>query len=307
MRALSERFSIRWRCLDLSLPPEILKKVKLLELRTRKMVKNMLAGQYHSAFKGQGMTFSEFREYVPGDDVRAISWAVTARTGKTFIKKYDEERELTLMLAIDVSGSADFGSGDYFKGEVIAHLAALLSFSASKNNDPVGLCLFSDQVEHYVPPKKGRGHAHRLLRDLYYFKPKSRGTKISTAMEFLQGVLKKRSNVFVMSDFFDQGYERSLRMMGRKHDAVAVVIRDGMEEELPPVGLVDFQDAETGEMITVDTSSESFRRDYAAYMAQQKAERDRQLRLTQVSRIDVKVNEDFVAPLIHFFKQRNRR
>ena len=157
----------------MSLPPEILKKVKLLEISTRKLVNNIFAGEYHSAFRGQGMTFSEFREYIPGDDVRAISWPITARLGKPYIKIFEEERELTLMLVVDVSGSGDFGSGEYLKGEVIAHLAALLSFSAAKSSDPVGLILFSDQIEHFVPPKKGRGHVYRILRDLYYFKPKS--------------------------------------------------------------------------------------------------------------------------------------
>lgn len=291
----------------MSLPPEILKKVKLLELSTRKMVNNLFAGEYHSAFKGQGMTFSEFREYVPGDDVRSISWPVTARTGKPYIKKYDEERELTLMLAVDVSGSSDFGTGEYFKGEVIAHLAALLSFSAAKNNDAIGLCLFSDQVEHYVPPKKGRGHVHRILRDLYYFKPHSRGTKISSALEFLQGILKKRSSVFVFSDFLDQGFDSPLRMMGRKHDTVAVVVRDPLEENLPEMGLVDFHDAETGEVMSVDTSSPSFRRDYARFMAQQKDERERALRRTQVERVDILLGQDIVNPLVQFFRRRNRR
>ncbi|MGE3388327.1 MAG: DUF58 domain-containing protein, partial [Bdellovibrionales bacterium] len=213
----------------MSLPPEILKKVKLLEISTRRVVNNLFAGEYHSAFKGQGMTFSEFREYVPGDDVRSIAWALTARAGKPYIKKYDEEREMTLMLAVDVSGSEDFGSRHYLKGEVITHLAALLSFSAVKNKDPVGLLLFSDQIEHYVPPRKGRGQVHRILRDLYYFKPKSRRTSIDTAMTYLQGVLKKKANVFLFSDFFDHGFDRSLSMIGKKHEAVAVVVADPAE------------------------------------------------------------------------------
>ena len=290
----------------MSLPPEILKKVKLLELSTRKLVNNLFAGQYHSAFKGQGMTFSEFCEYVPGDDVRSISWPVTARTGKPYIKKFDEEREMTLILAVDVSGSSDFGSQSYFKGEIIAHLSALLSFSASKNNDSVGLLLFSDQIEHFVPPKKGRGHVQRILRDLYYFKPKSSGTNIGCAFEYLQGVLKKRSALFVFSDFLDTGFDRAFKLMGQKHDAIAVVVQDQMEVEMPAMGMVDFHDAESGETFTVDTSSLSFRESYKDYMEKQKQARDQELRRAGVDRVDILVGQDFVDPLVAFFKKRNR-
>lgn len=290
----------------MGLPPEILKKVKLLEISTRKMVNNIFAGEYNSAFKGQGMTFSEFREYVPGDDIRTISWPLTARTGKTFIKKFDEEREMTLVLAVDVSGSADFGSKNYYKGEVIAHLAALLGFSASKNNDPVGLLLFSDQVEHYVPPKKGSGQIHRILRDLYYFQPKSRRTDIGSALEFLQGVLKKRSNVFIFSDFIAEGFDKPLRLMGQKHDVVSVIINDPIEQELPDLGLINLQDAETGEILTIDTSSISFREFFKKSMADAQEQRDRNLRRTQVDKIEVSTQGDFTAPLIGFFKKRNR-
>ena len=290
----------------MSLPPEILKKVKLLEISTRKLVNSTFAGEYHSAFKGQGMTFSEFREYVPGDDVRSISWTVTARTGKPFIKKFDEERELTMVLAVDISGSLDFGTQEYFKGEAIAHLSALLGFSANKNNDAVGLLLFSDQVEHYVPPKKGRGHIHRILRDLYYYKPKSSGTRISSALEHLQGVLKKRSNIFLFSDFFDEGYDRELRLLGRRHDTVAVVVKDPFEDGLPNLGLVDLHDAETGETMSIDTSSPSVRRDYDKYMKQQKAQRDRNLRRAQIEKIEIDSRGDITAPLIAYFKKRNR-
>jgi uncharacterized protein (DUF58 family) len=290
-----------------SLPAEILKKVKLLELSTRKLVNNLFAGEYHSAFKGQGMTFSEFREYTPGDDVRSISWPVTARIGKPFIKKYDEERELTLMIVADVSGSGAFGTKSYFKGEIIAHLAALLSFSAAKNNDPVGLILFSDQVEHFVPPKKGRGHVYRILRDLYYFKPRSRGTKISVALEHLQGVLKKRSTVFLFSDFDDTGYDRALRQIGRKHDLIACVVQDPAENQVPNMGLMDIEDSETGETLTIDTSSPVFRREYQELMKKVKKERDDLLKKSQVDRIDIVSGENFVDPLIQFFNKRNKK
>lgn len=291
----------------MSLPPEILKKVKLLEISTRKLVNNLFSGEYHTAFKGQGMTFADFREYVPGDDIRHISWALTARAGKPFIKKFDEEREMTLMLLVDVSGSTDFGSQNLFKGEVMAHLAALLAFSAAKNNDQVGLLLFSDQVEHFVPPKKGQGHVQRILRDLYYHEPKSRETKLEPALRFLQGVLKKRSAIFVMSDFLDSQYDEALRWLGRKHEVVSVVVRDPLEKKLPTLGLIDLWDNEVGDVITVDTSSASFQKEWDALRKKRDEERDRLLKKSQVERIDIWLNEDYVDPLIKFFKMRKRR
>ncbi len=290
----------------MGLPPEIAKKVKLLEISTRKLVNSLFAGQYHSAFRGQGMTFAEFREYVPGDDVRTISWPVTARTGKTFIKKFDEERELTLMLAVDVSGSLDFGSKDNFKGEVVTHLSALLGFSAAKNNDYVGLLLFSDQVEHFVPPRKGRGHIQRILRDLYYHRPRSAGTKIGPALDFMQGFLKKRANVFVFSDFQDPSpFSTSLRMLSRKHDTIACVVQDPAELSLPDLGLVDMRDPETGEVLTVDTSSGAFRRAFEEHMKRVKIERDKELRKSGVDRIDVMTEGDFTQPLISYFRSKS--
>lgn len=288
----------------MGLPPEVLKKVKLLEINTRKLVNNLFAGEYHTAFKGQGMTFADFREYVPGDDVRSISWPLTARTGKPYIKTFEEERELTLVLAIDVSGSSDFGTGPYFKGEVMTHMAALLAFSAVKNNDQIGLLLFSDQVEHFVPPKKGRGHVHRLLRDLFYYKPKSHRTKLSSSFSYLQGILKKRATVFIFSDFMDEGFDQSLRLLGRKHDVVACVVNDAAEYSLPKMGVIEVQDAETGEVLTVDTSSPSFRAQYEEAVQKRKEQRDRLLRLSQVERVDVRSSEDYVNPLIAFFKKR---
>lgn len=288
----------------MSLPPEVLKKVKLLEISTRRLVNNLFAGEYHTAFKGQGMTFADFREYVPGDDIRSISWPLTARTGKPYIKTFEEERELTLILAVDVSGSSDFGTGPYFKGEVMTHMAALLAFSAVKNNDQVGLLLFSDQVEHFVPPKKGRGHVNRLLRDLFYYKPKSHRTKLSQGFSYLQGVLKKRATVFVFSDFMDHSFDQSLRLLGRKHDVVACVVNDAAEYSLPDMGVIEVQDAESGEIVTVDTSSADFRKRYEDEVLKRKDQRDKLLRLSQVERVDVKSSEDYVNPLVAFFKKR---
>lgn len=288
----------------MSIPPEVLKKVKLLEIRTRKMVNNVFAGEYHTHFKGQGMTFADFREYVPGDDVRTISWALTARAGKPFVKQFEEERELTLILAVDISGSNDFGTGENFKGEVINWLSAVLAFSAVKNNDQVGLLLFSDQVEHFVPPKKGRGHVQRILRDLFYFKPKSSGTKIAAALQHLSGILKKRATVFVFSDFQDEGFEKPLRLLGAKHEVVACVVQDKAETQLPNMGVVEVQDAETGEIMTVDTSSPFVRRQYEFEVRARKEKRDKLLRLSQVERVDIKTEGDVTAPLVEYFRRR---
>jgi uncharacterized protein (DUF58 family) len=288
----------------MSLPPEILRKVRLLEISTRKLVNSLFVGTYHSAFKGQGMTFSEFREYVAGDDVRTISWPLTARTGKVYIKKYDEERELTLMLLVDVSGSLDFGTGAEFKGEIATHLSALLGFAAAKNNDHVGLLLFSDQVEHFVPPKKGRGHVNRILRDLYFQKPLHSATKIAPAIQYIQGVLKKKSIVFIFSDFNDEGFAESLRMIAKKHDVIAVVVNDKAERTLPKMGLVDLRDAETGEVYTVDTSSRTFREAFEAEVKRLNERREGELRKAGVDRIDVSTNSDFVAPLASYFRRR---
>ncbi len=289
----------------MSLPPEIAKKVKLLEISTRKLVNNIFAGEYQTVFKGQGMTFADFREYVPGDDVRHISWPLTARAGKPYIKKFDEERELSVMIVVDVSGSVDFGSQGQIKGEVMAHIAALLAFSAARNRDQVGLALFSDQLEHFVPPKKGHGHVQRLLRDLYFHKPKSRKTKMDSTLRFLQGLLKKKSLIFIISDFFDEGFDVSLNLLGKKHEVIATVVQDEKEIQIPDMGLIDLLDPETGELITVDTSSSSVRKNWFEELKKQEAARDRLLRQAQVDRIDVTSNKDYVNPLIKYFRSRH--
>jgi uncharacterized protein (DUF58 family) len=287
------------------LPKEILKKVKLLEVSTRKQVNNQLAGEYHTAFKGQGMAFSDFREYVPGDDVRNISWSLMAKTNKVFIKQFEEERELVLILLVDVSGSTDFGTGSYFKGEVLAHLSALLAFSAIKNNDRVGLVLFSDQIEHYVAPKKGRGQVLRILRDLYYLKPKSHTTNLAQAFEFLLGAQKKRATVFVMSDFLDQNYEQSLRQLSRRHDVVACVVEDPFETQPLSVGVIDVQDPETGEQMTIDTSSSAFKKAYQEERLKFAQQRSALLKKAQVDQMIIPSNGDFADALIQFMKRRS--
>lgn len=291
----------------MSLPPEIAKKIKLLEISTRKLVNSTFAGQYQSAFKGQGMTFSDFREYVPGDDVRAISWNLTARTGKTYIKKYEEERELTMILAVDVSGSMVFGSKSYLKGEVATHLAGLLGFAASKNNDNVGLLLFSNQVEHFVPPKKGRGHIQRLLRDLYYHQPNSTETRIDVVSDYLFGILKKRATVFVMSDFLtEQPFGDALKKLSRKHEVVTIAVTDAAEAHIPNLGLVDVFDPEIEEVITLDTSSASFRKEVYDKHKSLIAKRDAEFRRTRVACVRVDNDEDFMDPLIQYFRTRIR-
>jgi len=290
--------------LHTQLPDEILKKVKLLEISTRRLVNNIFAGEYHTAFKGQGMTFAEFREYVPGDDVRSISWPVTARSGKPYIKKFDEEREMSMYLVVDISGSADFGSGAYLKGEVMTHVAALMAFSAVRNKDQVGLLLFSDQVEHFVPPGKGHGHVQRLLRDLFYHRPRSRRTSLQVALGHLAGILKRRSVIFVLSDFQDENFDSALRVLGRKHEVVAIVIEDPAEMKMPNLGLLEIQDSETGEALTVDTGSAAFRQEFAKHQQQRSDSRDRCLRQSQVDRVVLPASGDYTTPLIQFFRQR---
>jgi uncharacterized protein (DUF58 family) len=290
-----------------SLPEEVLKKVRWLDISTRKLVNNLFAGEYHTAFRGTGMTFAEFREYVPGDDVRSISWTLMARTGKPYIKKFDEERELTLMLAIDISGSGDFGTGEYLKGEVSAFVAAVLGFSAAKNNDRVGLLLFTDQVELYVPPRKGRGHVQRILSEILNFRPKSRGTNLNVGLQHLMGILKKRSTVFLISDFLDRDYNTALRLLGNRHDVVAVAVQDPAEAEIPALGLVQLHDAESGETAVIDTSSPLVRRQYGERVKEIQKQRDQELRRSQVDIVRITSGADFLDPLVSFFNSRHRR
>ncbi len=268
---------------------------------------NIFTGEYHSAFKGQGMQFSEFREYVHGDDVRHISWNISAKTGRMHIKKFDEERELSTILMVDVSGSGDYGSDGYFKGERIVHLAALLGFAAIGNGDHVGLLLFSDQVEHYVPPKKGRANMHRILRDLLYFKPKSRGTSLKPSINYLSGLLKKQSNIFIFSDFFDTEYELSLKRLSRKHDVTAIILEDETESAFPKLGIMDFQDAETGEWISVDTSSSKFQKMLKQDYEKRRKLIDKNLRQAEVGAVHINNSKNYVDPLIAYFQKRHRK
>ncbi len=288
-------------------PAEILKKIKRIEIDTKKLVNNIFSGEYHTKFKGQGMTFSDFREYVPGDDVRAISWTLMARAGKPYIKTFEEERELTMIIAVDISGSQDFGSKNNFKGETLAYVAATLAFSAIRNNDQVGLLLFTNEVELFVPPKKGKAHVYRILRDILFFKPKNKQTRINSALDYLRGVLKKRATVFLLSDFQDEGYENSLTYLEKKHEVIAGLICDESEFLFPDVGLIDLQDAETGETVLIDTSNPVFREEMKSQFKNNIDQFQKKLKKTGVDSFSFEANDQFHHSLIAFFKRRKAR
>jgi uncharacterized protein (DUF58 family) len=297
------------------IPREILKKIRQIELRTNRVVTETLAGQYHSVFKGQGMNFDEVREYQPGDDVRAIDWNVTARMNHPFIKKFVEERELTLMLVVDVSGSGLFGSRDQSKRELAAEIASVLAFSAIRNNDKVGLILFSDEVEKFIPPRKGRSHVLRVIREVLFFEPARRGTDLNEALEFVMRVQSHKAIVTVISDFITsvdggklpRALQTSLRMANRKHDVVAVQITDKHELELPALGRLILEDAETGEILEVNTGSASGRDAFALRQQKQIAELAKQFRSSGIDSIQLRTNEIYGATLGRFFETREKR
>ena len=286
---------------------ELLKKVRQLEIRTRGLVNQVFSGEYHSVFKGRGMTFSEVREYQMGDDVRTIDWNVTARFDHPFIKVFEEERELTVMLLVDLSGSQFFGSQGRLKRDVAVELSAILAFSAMKNNDKVGALLFSDQIEKYIPPRKGRSHALRIVRELISFEPKRPATSIKTALEYLNQVQKKRSIVFVISDFMDQGYEAALRIAGKRHDLIGITLLDPRENELPKVGLITFRDAETGEQRWIDSSKAAVRNAYQAYRRSTRETRRSLFIKAKLDAVEVRLDQPSMKPLIDFFRLRERR
>jgi uncharacterized protein (DUF58 family) len=289
------------------IPREILKEVRRIEISTRGLVNEVFSGEYHSVFKGRGMSFAEVREYQYGDDIRSIDWNVTARTGAPFVKIFEEERELTVMLLVDVSASGDFGTNQKLKSQVAVEICALLAFSAIKNNDKVGLVVFSDHVEKFVPPRKGRRHVLRVLRELLYHRPEGRGTDIGAALEYLAHVQRKRAVTFLVSDFRDEGFDRALAVAGRRHDLVAVRISDAREHELPPLGLVELEDPETGQRVVVNTSSRVFGAAFRAVEGSRKEALDRALRRSQVDVIDITSGEPWVKPLMRFFQRRMRR
>jgi len=289
------------------IPEEILKKVRRIDIRTSHMVNDVLAGQYESVFKGQGMEFEEVREYQPGDEVRSIDWNVTARMGRPFVKKFVEERELTVMLVLDASSSLQFGSIKQFKGELAAELCAVLAFSAIKNNDKVGLIIFTDRIEKYVPPKKGRRHVLRVISEALSFQPQGRGTDIADALEYLNKVTIRRTVTFLISDFIATDYEKPLRIANKRHDIIAVTITDPRELELPKVGIIELEDAETDEKILVDTNIRRIREEYRSIALVRAQERQRILRSANVDGIDVFTDKPYIEPLLKFFRMRERR
>lgn len=289
-------------------PQEILEKVHRIEIQAGRLVDDLFAGEYHSVFKGHGMEFAEVREYQPGDDVRAIDWNVTARAGgKPFIKIYDEERELTVVLVVDASASGAFGSGSRMKGEVAVEISALLAFSAIRNNDRVGLLIFTEGVEVFVPPKKGRRHVLRVIRELLYHRPQGRRTSIAAALEYLDRVVRRHGVVFVISDFIDVGYDRALQRAGRRHDLIAITVEDPRESWLPDVGFIALHDAETGEQIVVDCGHAPAREAFAARQARAAETRSRTFRRLAVDEIRVAATGDYVEPLVRFFQGRMGR
>ena len=285
---------------------EIIKKVRKIEIKTRGLSSNIFAGQYHSAFKGRGMAFSEVREYQFGDDVREIDWNVTARFHRPYVKVFEEERELTVMLLVDVSGSLDFGTQKQMKRDMVTEIAATIAFSAIQNNDKIGVVFFSDKIEKYIPPKKGRKHILYIIREMLDFQPESKRTDVKQAVEFLSSVQKRRTTAFILSDFYVRNdFQQSLQICNRKHDVVAIQVYDQRAKELPDVGLMKVVDAETGFEQYVDTGSKRLRQAYHRYWMSRQAELQETFNKSKVDNVSIATNEDFVKALLLLFKQRS--
>ena len=289
------------------LPKEVIKKIRRIEIRTKKLVNELFSGEYHSTFKGQGMEFEEVRQYEPGDDIRLIDWNVTARMGLPYIKKFREERELSVVLLIDVSSSGQFGTRDRFKNETAAELGALLAFSAIKNNDKVGLIIFTDQIEIFVPPKKGRAHVLRIIREILYFKPQGKGTDIAAALEYFNKVIRRKSVVFLVSDFLSEGFTKPLQIANNKHDIIAIKVSDPRETTFDDVGLIELEDAETGEVLIIDTGSKEFRKEFAAQAEEDVTGLRKGFRSINLDFINIRTDQSYISPLIKFFKMREKR
>ncbi|HTU90228.1 MAG TPA: DUF58 domain-containing protein [Gemmataceae bacterium] len=289
------------------LPREVIRQIRRLQLTARRAVEDLLGGEYHSVFKGAGLVFEEVRAYQPGDDIRAIDWNVTARMGHPFIKRFIEERELTVFLAVDCSGSQQFGTRAQQKREVAAELAAVLAFSAISNNDRVGLIQFTDRVERFLPPRKGTRHVLRLIRDVLFYQPEQRGTSLRVGLDFLNRVLHRRTIVFLLSDFLDRGFESAFKRTGRRHDLIAIRISDPREEEIPAVGLMELEDAETGERLLLDTGNAAVRHAFQAATEQRRASLVQLARQARVDVIEVSTSGGHLDALIRFFRLRERR
>ena len=283
---------------------ELLKKVRKIEIKTRRLSSHIFGGEYHSVFKGRGMTFSEVKNYQYGDDVRVIDWNVTARYNEPFIKVFEEERELTVMLVVDVSGSEMFGTVNRFKREVLTEIAATLAFSAMQNNDKVGMLMFTDVIEKYIPPKRGRSHLLRIIRELLEFEPTNRGTKINVALEFISSVLKKRSIAFLLSDFIDSGYEKTLQIASKKHDLTGIRVYDPREETMPNIGFALIRDAETNELKWINTASKKARIKYEGYFKDLESNFQREFQRNNAGAINCRVDQSYVRQLLNYFKTR---
>ena len=286
---------------------ELLKKVRKIEIKTKGLSNHIFSGEYHTAFKGKGMAFSEVREYQPGDDVRSIDWNVTARYNSPFVKVFEEEREMTVILLIDVSGSSDFGTQTQLKREVATEIAAVLAFSAINNNDKIGVIFFSDKIEKFIPPKKGKSHILRIIRELITFESESKKTNIEVALKYFNNVIKKRAVCFILSDFMDTDFDKSLKIARNKHDIVALRIHDEREEIIPNVGLIKVEDSESGEMRWVDSSNKKVRTNYNNNYRVFEKELKQTLQSSGVDHIDIKTGKDYIKPLMNFFKNRGKR
>lgn len=289
------------------LTKELLKQVRQIEIRTRGVVDQVFSGEYHSVFKGRGMEFSEVREYQFGDDIRNIDWNVTARFGHPFIKIFEEERELTVMLMVDMSGSLIFGSSDKTKQQIAAEIGAVLAFSALKNNDKVGLIMFTDKIEKFVPPRKGRMHVLRIIREVLSFEPEGKATNLRAALEYMNNAIKKRSIAFLISDFMDTGYDKILRIVGKRHDLIGVVLNDKRENDIPPVGLIKFTDAETGKERWIDTGDKKTRRLFQQLRERNRSQRKALFISSRLDSIEIQTGEDYIKPLVKFFRLREKR
>jgi uncharacterized protein (DUF58 family) len=284
---------------------DLLKKVRKIEIKTRRLSDHIFSGEYHTSFKGRGMTFSEVRQYQYGDDVRAIDWNVTARYNEPFVKVFEEERELTMMLIVDISGSESFGTKNQQKRDMVTEIAATLAFSATQNNDKIGLLLFSDQIELFIPPKKGKSHVLRIIRELIEFEPKSKKTDLSQALKYLSSVLKKKAIVFLISDFMTKDYEHTLKIASKRHDVTGIRVFDQREESIPNIGIVNMLDAETGETLVVDTNSKAVRQDYEKYYRENVAYFRDIFSKCGAGTISSRVDESYVTKLLGYFKARN--
>ena len=289
------------------LPKEILRKVRRIEITTSKLVTDMLSGQYESVFKGRGIEFDEVREYQPGDEIRSIDWNVTARMGHPFIKKFVEERQLTVMILLDVSASSYFGTAKRLKSELAAEISAVLAFAAIQNKDRIGLVIFTDRIEKFIPPRKGLSHVLRVIREALYFKPKGKGTDIAAALRYLDGVTARRVVTFIISDFFAKDYKKALALANKRHDVIAITITDPREIDLPNVGLLELQDAETGSVFLIDTSNEAIREKYSRRSRELIAERDKVFNSVSMDHIGIRTDRPYIDEFIKFFKKRKKR